>query len=765
MKKLIYILFFFPLFSAAQSNLSPQIADSLWQVWQDKTQPDTNRLKAIAYFAWEGYVYTQPDSAFYYAQLHYNFAKARGLKKQMSDALNTQGVSFHIQGDYAKAIDYYTRSLKIDEEIGDKKRISPSLNNIGNVYSDQGDYTKAIDYYTRSLKINEEIGNKRGISTSLNNIGIIYYNQGDCAKAIDYYTRSLKIYDEIGVKQGAAHSLNNIGIIYGHQGDYAKAIDYYTRSLKIHNEIGDKKGMASSLHNIGETYDAQGDYIKAIDYYTRSLKIREEIGDKLGIASSLNNLGILYKEQGDYIKAIDYYTRSLQLFEEIGYKQGIALALNNVGNIYKDRNDYAKALDFNLRALRVAQEVGAIIEIRDAAKSLWEINKKTGQYRQSIEMHELYVQMRDSILSEENQKEVIRQEYKYIYEKQAAADSVSFAKEQEIKEVEIARQQAEIKARKNQQYALFGGLFLVGAFAGVIYNRLKVTHRQKGIIEEKERETYAQKQIIEEKHKEITDSINYAERIQRSFLATREILDEHLRDYFVFFKPKDVVSGDFYWASQLKNGNFAFCCADSTGHGVPGAIMSILNISSLEKSIEVESTPDKILNETRKIIIKRLKKDGTPEGGKDGMDCSLLALSQDKTRLTFASAHNPVFIVRAVTSGSGEGGVSRSETHELLEFKPDKMPVGKHDKDQESFTLQTVQLQKGDVIYTLTDGFPDQFGGDKGKKFKTSQLKELLLSIQDKTMEEQKEFLDQAFEDWRGNLEQIDDVCIIGVRV
>lgn len=293
-----------------------------------------------------------------------------------------------------------------------------------------------------------------------------------------------------------------------------------------------------------------------------------------------------------------------------------------------------------------------------------------------------------------------------------------------------------------------------------------------------------QKHIIEEKHKEITDSINYAERIQRSFLASKNLLDHHLLSpsgggaeggggYFVFFQPKDVVSGDFYWASKLNNGNFALCCADSTGHGVPGAIMSILNISSLEKAIETETSPDKILFKTREIIIDRLKKDGSSDGGKDGMDCSLLVFNQDKTQLSFSSANNPVFIVRRTpphsspSERSGEVGVPElvESVAELVEAKPDKMPVGKHEKDQTPFTLQTVQLQKGDVIYTLTDGFPDQFGGDKGKKYMIKNLKGFFLTIAHLPMQEQEERLNEEFIAWKGANEQIDDVCIIGVKI
>lgn len=269
-------------------------------------------------------------------------------------------------------------------------------------------------------------------------------------------------------------------------------------------------------------------------------------------------------------------------------------------------------------------------------------------------------------------------------------------------------------------------------------------------VQERTQEIVQQKEIIETKHKEITDSINYAERIQRSFLATKKLLDENLNDYVVFYKPKDVVSGDFYWASKLNNGNFAYACADSTGHGVPGAIMSILNISSLEKSIETNNSPAGILSETRKIIIERLKKDGSAEGGKDGMDASLIILNKEKTKLRYAAANNSVWILRH---------------NEVIELTPDKMPVGKHDKDQIPFTEHEVILHKGDLIYSFTDGMPDQFGGPKGKKYKYTQLKTFLISVSNLPMQQQMEKLEAEFIHWKGDLEQVDDVCIIGVRI
>lgn len=263
-----------------------------------------------------------------------------------------------------------------------------------------------------------------------------------------------------------------------------------------------------------------------------------------------------------------------------------------------------------------------------------------------------------------------------------------------------------------------------------------------------------QKKQIEDAHKEITDSINYAERIQRSFLASEKLLQSKLSEYFVLFKPKHVVSGDFYWAAELGNDTFALVCADSTGHGVPGAIMSILNISALENAIERVVEPAAILDETRKIIIERLKKDGSPDGGKDGMDAALLIFDQNRKVLKYAASNNPVWVLR---NGN------------LMEFRADKMPVGKHDSDQIPFSQNLISLEKNDVIYVFTDGFPDQFGGDNlkkgGKKYKYSRLKEFLISIADSPMKDQCQKLNTEFLNWKGDLEQVDDVCIIGVKI
>lgn len=268
-----------------------------------------------------------------------------------------------------------------------------------------------------------------------------------------------------------------------------------------------------------------------------------------------------------------------------------------------------------------------------------------------------------------------------------------------------------------------------------------------------------QKAAIEEKNKEITDSINYAKRIQSALLAPAALLQKNLPEHFVLYKPKDIVSGDFYWASASRsdssrsdNSQFWLCAGDCTGHGVPGAFMSLLNISILNELVNEQkiATPDEVLNRQREQIIGALNPDGALEVAKDGMDCVLVKFDFSRKVLQFACANNPVIIVR---------------DKQLTEFKPDKQPVGIHEGHTAPFTLHTWEWKPDDCIYLFTDGYGDQFGGPKGKKFRYAQLKENILWGTDHSMNERRAHLDQSFEQWRGNLEQVDDVLIIGIRL
>jgi tetratricopeptide (TPR) repeat protein len=721
-----------------------------------------------------GYVYQNQGQIEKSLEYHHKSLKIKeeiGNKSGVATSLKNIGYVYQNQGQIEKSLEYFHKSLKIEEEIGNKSGIAASLNNIGYVYQNQGQIEKSLEYFHKSLKIREEIGNKPGVATSLNNIGYVYQNQGQIEKSLEYFHKSLKIEEEIGNKSGIAASLNNIGYVYQNQGQIEKALAYYHKSLKIKEEIGDKSGIAISLNNIGYVYKNQGQNEKALEYFHKSLKIEEEIGNKSGIAVSLNNIGIVYDRQGQIEKSLEYHHKSLKIKEEIGDKSGIAASLNNIGTIYLNQEQTEKAKEYCAKAYKLTQELGSPDLITKVTGQLYKIAQKQGNYKEAFAMYQLHIEMRDSINSEATYKATIQQQSQYEYAKQFTADSIVNAAAEKVHLANLAAEEAksekqalEVAAQKKQKRYLYIGLGLVALFGVFMFNRFKITQKQKNVIDEQKQEVEQQKITVEhtlkelestheqlaESHKEITDSINYAERIQRSFLASKDTLDTHLKDYFVFFQPKEVVSGDFYWAAELDDNNFGFSVADSTGHGVPGAIMSLLNITSLEKSIETEIEPHKILNKTREIIVNRLHNDGSEHGGKDGMDCNLMVLNKDRSVLTFASANNTIIIIR---------------NGEVLEFKGDKMPVGKHDRDTDSFTLQSVQLQKGDLLYALTDGFQDQFGGPRNKKYMIKNLKNKFLEIAKLPMAQQEKTLDEEFASWMGKNEQIDDVCIIGVRI
>ncbi len=310
-------------------------------------------------------------------------------------------------------------------------------------------------------------------------------------------------------------------------------------------------------------------------------------------------------------------------------------------------------------------------------------------------------------------------------------------------------------------YALYAIVFIgiVVGFNNIRTRQLKARqHELEQTVAERTAEVVEQKELIEEKQKEIVDSINYAKRIQTAMLASEQLFNKNLKNYFLLFEPKDIVSGDFYWASPMADGRFALVTADSTGHGVPGAMMCMLNISCLNEAVNERKYTNAaaILDHARQRIISSLAEDGSEEGGKDGMDCSVTIFDFKNKKLSFAAANNPVWIIRK----NAETG-----KQELLELKPDRMPVGKHAKDNIPFTEKHFDLEAGDVVYTLTDGFCDQFGGPKAKKFTYKRLKEILVSISAKSVTEQKAVLHKTFNDWRGTQEQVDDVLIIGVKV
>jgi tetratricopeptide (TPR) repeat protein len=702
------------------------------------------------------------------------------LKWKKGEAISEKqiGVFYYYKMNYSTSLLHFNKSLVNCENLiksnDDHDRLfgeqlqGKVFGNIASTYSSLNDYYKAINYFEKSLVIAKKGGNKRSVAVSLLNLSSTYFSLGNYTKALECDLRSLKISDSLKDKELLCKLYNEIGILYISQKEYNRGLDFLSRGLKMAEELGDRSSAASLVANIGHIYFNRGRYEKALQFFFRAIDIERETADTSGIDSMYDAIANAYNEQNKHVLAEKYYEKSIAFAISTSDSHELALSLANLGNLHSNLKRYREAINSLNKALIISRQIGVKYVERGVEENLADLYEKMHNSKLALKHYKKFIQLRDSLFSQESSTKISRMSINYDYEKQKEIDDLKNKSELEKQKL-VA--EADSKRQKTIICAVAFVLFLAMVFSAFMFKSLNVTRQQKKIIEDKNIITEEQKQHIEDKHKEITDSINYAERIQRSFLATKESLDEYLKDYFVLFHPKDVVSGDFYWASCKKGTNvnnqrnlFYLVTADSTGHGVPGAIMSILNIFSLEKALEQDLIePADILNYSRKTIIERLKKDGSKEGGKDGMDASLVCFEFDsivdrKIKMIYAAANNPIWIVRQLESDA-------ATTCELIELKPDRMPVGKHEKQWLSFTQHEFELNKGDIIYTLTDGLCDQFGGPDGKKFMSKRLKQLLLSINDLSMCQQKEAILNELHRWKGSIEQVDDISLIGIRV
>lgn len=647
------------------------------------------------------------------------------------------------------------------------KEYTSSLSNIGYVYKNKGQVTKALECYNKALNLQLNIDDNEGIANTFNNIGIIYDNLGLIKKALNHFHDALEIYEAIDDKDGIAISLNNIGSIYERQGHITKALEYYYNTFEIYDILGAKEGVANAYNNIGANYNYQGENKNALKYYHKALSIQTDIGDMEGMSTSLNNIGIIYKKQGVIPKALEYYHKALQISTDIGDQEGTAHSLNNIGIIYTNQGNLEKGLEYLTKGFKLSNEIGYPYYITTSSNGLSQIAVKQNNYKTAYEMYKIHITMRDSINNLETQRKTIQQETKYDYELKKTVDDARNDRILAIKDQQKIKQNLITNG-------ILAGLVLVALFLVFVFNRLRITKRQKLeietqklIVEKAHQETEQQKEIIEVAHKEITDSINYALRLQRAILPSFTTINSYL-DNFIVFQPKDVVSGDFYWFENKKiDGKdiSMIASADCTGHGVPGAMVSVVCSSALNRAVNEFglTEPSKILDKTREIVIKTFSKSGA--NVKDGMDIALCIFIDNK--VIFSGANNPLWIVRDTVLITPEQLDNKTTLvnpeKTLIEIKGDKQPIG-IDEQMKPFTQSEIELYEGDLIYFFTDGFADQFGGNKGKKFKYRPFKQLLLDISNKSMSAQKELIEQNFNNWKGELDQIDDVCIIGVK-
>lgn len=415
--------------------------DSLKSVWTNRSLPDTVRLKAMESLAWDGYGYSLPDSAIFFADQMYRFADLRNLDVWKAKALNVQANALVVKGSYVKAYDKYLKSLEISQALHDKP----------------------------------------GIAVTLHRIGIIYFYQGDQLRAIDYYSKSLAIREEIGDKKGISASVNNIGIVHSQLGHFDKALEFFRKSLDLCIELGDKRGEGSALNNIGLVYKATGELEEAFDYFTRSMQISESLKDQRDVAAALNNIGHIYELRGEYDEAARSFSRSIEIKRAVGDIQAVAISLINLGMVNNKQQKFSEAIENCLEGLSVAREIGALPEQKRACECLYINYKSLGKETEALKYHEQMLSLNDSLQNEETSRMLQKMEFA----RQMIADSL--ARVDERNKIQQAHQ-AEVR-RKNRIRNIFAavtGFLFIGAIA--LYNRIRFIRRSRAeLAKEKER--------------------------------------------------------------------------------------------------------------------------------------------------------------------------------------------------------------------------------------------------------------------------------------
>ena len=529
----------------------------------------------------------------------------------------------------------------------------------------------------------------------------------------------------------------NIGTVYYYMKNYSEAEKYMKDGLKMAIKMNNKYQMSAITMNLGVVYKDTKQFEKAQVELKKAYELKKEIGDKNGQGMILVNLGEMNSDMGDFVNALINFKKAEDIAIEIKNYQIELYSYTCQANVYSKKNDIVNASKKYESAISIAEKLNLKPDLIEIYKSYAKANANAGKFEKAFKYHELFSTLKDSIFTSENAKSMAEMSSKYDSEKKQSQIELL----NKDKEKQEAISAAESKKQKIIIGSVTTGLLLVLLLALFIFRSYR--QKQKANVE-----ITLQKEIIEERNREVRDSITYAKRIQTAILPSDKLVKEFLSDSFILFKPKDIVSGDFYWMEKIGEKIF-YAVVDCTGHGVPGAMVSVVGHNALNRTIKEFglTEPAAILDKLTELVEETFEKSESEV--KDGMDISLCCLDLNMNQLKWAGANNPIWI---------------HSKGEIQEIKADKQPIGKFDY-RKPFTGHTIDLEKGDTIYIFTDGFADQFGGDKGKKFKYQQLKSFILTLQNKKMDEQKEILNNRFESWRGELEQVDDVCLVGVRV
>ncbi len=600
--------------------------------------------------------------------------------------------------DYKKAFKLTTEAMHIAEATKDKELMGRVQNSMGNLYWFSGDYTHASEYYIDALKNFQKTKNQGQIAECYRNIGWIYLGQKKYELSEEYLLKSLNLNIKINNRQRTIINYDDLANLYLTSGQFEKGLKSCEKSIKLAR----KYHYSDAIGTIHVT-SAQLNYglkrlAEAEKEYRAGIAILEKVPNELyNLCLGYLGLGKVKKDQDKLTEALPLFEKAITLAKAHNFPPELAEGYLLASKIYSARNNLSKAYNYM----------------------------------------ELYAQTNDSVNARNNRDYIQEMGAKLEYEQNKL----------QIKSLEQEQKLSDAKLDRERNFKIFliiiiFFLFLLGFFIYRSFLRKK-----------KDNELIAKAYLeIEIKNKDISDSIEYALQIQQARLPHVESIRESFPEFFVLYLPRDIVSGDFYWFTETENGKKIFAVSDCTGHGIPGAFMSMmgidgLNYAILEKRIESSS---QILNHVNKFIIESLKQDLATVKSKDGMDTAICIFEKDLSSVKYAGANRPLWLIR---------------NKELIQYSPDKMSIGGNNYSDYEFNEMTIPLQKGDSVYLFSDGYPDQFGGERNKKFMTKNLKQLLLEITHLSAREQESILQKSLQNWKGSLPQIDDIILVGIKL
>jgi serine phosphatase RsbU (regulator of sigma subunit) len=690
--RFIFTLCFFVFLNANGNSAT----DSLTKLLLN-TKTDTAKANLYLKLA-EEVIYKTPQKGFEYSNLALDIFITNKNKKGEAQCYFLYGQGYFAMSNYDSAKYFYEKSyllFKNEKHFGLQAK---TCLNIGLCNDNGGEYPAAIKNYIEALELAEQVSDTDIVTRAYNNIGLIYSLQGQTREALSYFFKCLQIRSTnlTRFKTNIGGTYINIGIAYKREQKYDSAIYYYEKALKIKIEFNDTHSIALCLNNIGSVNTAMEKHAVSLSYYQKALDLFRSTADQYNLAMAFLNISGAQSGIGDYNAAKIYLDSSFAISTKINASEIYLEVLKFYGELYNQRGDFKTAHDYIL----------------------------------------MYRNAKDSIYNIENTSAIAEMNQKYESEK-TAIEIEKLEKHQELESIKISNSSITF-------YFLLGAAFAVTLLLLVLYRNSRIKKSTLKILSRKN------EQLLEQKN-DITDSINCALQIQESVLPSPHHLKTVLDNYFVLNLPRDVVSGDFYFAEKRDN-KIIFSVIDCTGHGVPGALLTFLGMDVLQDAVKKNILkPSLILNQLDFEINQRLRQSLDVQSVKDGMDLSLCAFDYNTHALEYAGAFNPLYVV---------------SENQLTEIKADKHPIGSNaDGQTDEYTNHSIKLKKGDMVYLFTDGFADQFGGPRGKKFMYKQFKELLVSLSNLPLNEQKEKLHQTHLSWKGQSFQVDDICVMGIRV